>query len=177
MRRLRDHKESSEPVHRSASHLIDDRLVEVELCTGRRECIVRADCYNHLSAAFCKGAEVWVRCVEVCGELDTPPIQRTALNVIQRIRIHIAHQKSCYSQNSQMRVHGSLSVCALLATESCVGNETAPARVGIRKPHTKSLYGVSERRCESVAAVNKLQCFNLPIRETGSGARVRWIGI
>src|SRR5262245_62071487 len=132
MRGLWDDKESRKAIDRGATHFIDYRLIEIELGAGRSQRVVRTDRNDHLAAPFCKSTEVGIRRIEIAGEFNTPRIQGTALDVIERIGIQVTHQENSDSEYTQIRMHLRICSGAFLSFETGIDNETASGRIGIR---------------------------------------------
>src|ERR1044072_2665732 len=65
-------------------------------------------------------------------------LENTAFDIVERVRLRIAHQKASDTEYAEMRVHGGILGRAFLPLESGVGNQPAPGwvRIGPALPLT-----------------------------------------
>src|ERR1044072_4764808 len=92
-------------------------------------------------------------------------LENTAFDIVERVRLRIAHQEAGDTEYAEMRVHGGILGRAFLPLESGVGNQPAPGWVRIGHPHAKRAHAMCERRREAVTAVDHLQRADLPVGE------------
>src|SRR6478609_9153741 len=106
-------------------------------------------------------------------------IERATLDVIERVRLRIAHEKAGHAEDAKMCVHRRVLRRAFLSFEPSAHDQAAARWVGIGQPHAERARVVRERRCISITAVDDLERGNLTIGKTRGRSRIGgvWIDV
>ena len=174
---LRHHEQPRERVEARLPHRVDERLVVVQLRAWRRQRVVGADRHDHLAAARGKLRQVGTGRVEPLRQLAAPARQRTSFDIIERVRLEVAHEKPGHAQHPKVRVHRGIGRRAFLPSEAYVRDQPATGWIGIRQPHAEGPDAVLERRGKRVAAVDELERRDLSVGQAGGGRGIGRIGI
>ncbi len=99
------------------------------------------------------------------------------LDVVQRVRGGILHEKASDADHSQMTVHRRIGRGAFLTAKTRRQDKPRSAGIGIRHPHSKLFHAIGQRCRKQIGAVNHLQGRDLAVGQTCLRARIRGIGI